>query len=495
MGKLSKELLLQYALHSNKVIRDAYKQRLCVELLKKGLVTIEEIPFDYTKGINPNDFFVLLTDTALNYCETSRIWDTYFEIAFQTKVDSIFVAYGIMKLCNSHVNSSVKKHGYHWLRELPVTNWEGRLIECLLGQEPFNHELAKIGLERCKKTSESLAIEYAVEYIPSYPVRLSLIKILAAKKQQKVSAFLLNYCLKKLIPELSDSENKEGAEFLPQALKLLAYIVNSMTSSEGITEENCTLISKLYVANKIDTDIYLKISAKLTMLADKKNNSYSCYLSDGLGKAARQSDVYLPRVEKIIRKLLTVLESKEQIRKILDSLSVIAWHYKRQEDFAETILPPLKKLFLSRIPVVQGASSALYRNLYFLWIEMDEEVFLKIAAQTSENQICELMRLIAAKYPHLWDKFFAKLEITQQMAVTAICHLINVYSDEKYAAVHEKASCKIKYLLKKFKFQKVYVDILSDELQTVEEFKSLEVKSTELSAQEVNDILALLNEE
>lgn len=82
---------MQYALHSNKVIRDAYKQRLCVELLKKGLVTIEEIPFDYTKGINPNDFFVLLTDTALNYCETSRIWDTYFEIAFQTKVDSILL--------------------------------------------------------------------------------------------------------------------------------------------------------------------------------------------------------------------------------------------------------------------------------------------------------------------------------------------------------------------------------------------------------------------
>lgn len=486
---------MQYALHSNKVIRDAYKQRLCVELLKKGLVTIEDIPFDYTKGINPNDFFVLLTDTALNYCETSRIWDTYFEIASQTKVDSIFVAYGIMKLCNSHVNSSVKKRGYQWLRELPVTNWEGRLIECLLGQEPFNHELAKIGLERCIKTSESLAIEYAVEYIPSYPIRLSLIKILAAKKQQKVSAFLLNYCLKKLIPELSDSENKEGAEFLPQALKLLAYIVNGLTSSEKISEENCTLFSNLYLANKVDTKTYLVWAVKLVKLADNLNNSYVCNLTDSLVKAAKQSPKYLPLIEKIIEKQLAVLGSDERKRQVLYSLSLIANAYMEKENFTGEILPPIKKLFLRHVTAVHGGSAVFYRNFFNLWIKMDKEVFLKIAVHAPEGEVCGLIRMIGTEYPELWDKFFAKIEISQQMAPTVICHLINVYSDEKYAAVHEKASSKIKYLLKKFKFQKAYVEILSDELQTVEEFKSLQVKSTELSAQEVNDILALLNEE
>lgn len=495
MGKLTKELLLQYALHSNKEIKKAYQLRLCEELLKKGLVTIEDIPFDFTKGINPNDFFVLLTNQALNYCETSQVWDTYFEIVSKTKVAQIFVAYGMIKLCNSHINSSVKERGYQWLRELPETNWEGRLIECLFGDDPFNHKLAKIGLERCKKTSESFAMEYGVEYIPSYPVRLSLIKILAAKKQQKVSAFLLTYCLKKLNPELSDSENKKGAEFLPKALNLLAYIANSMTSSEGITEENCCLLSKLYISGKIDTDTYLKISAKLTMLADKKNNSYAYYLSDGLGKAARESVEYLPLVEKIMRKQLAVLENKEQIRKILDSLSVIAWHYKGREDFVTEILPPLKKLFLSRVSVVQGASSALYRHLYYSWAEMDKEVFLKIAAHALENEACELMRFVAAQYPQLWDKFFAKLKFSEQMASTIIYHLINIYSDEKCAAVHEKASSEIKSLLKKFKFSEFLVETLSDKLQTVEEFKSLQVRSSELSAQEVNDILNLLNQE
>ena len=81
------------------------------------------------------------------------------------------------------------------------------------------------------------------------------------------------------------------------------------------------------------------------------------------------------------------------------------------------------------------------------------------------------------------------------MASTIIYHLINIYSDEKCAAVHEKASSEIKSLLKKFKFSEFLVETLSDKLQTVEEFKSLQVRSSELSAQEVNDILNLLNQE
>lgn len=86
------------------------------------MVSIDDIPFGFAKGINPADFFILLTETALTYDETSVIWENYFEIVSKTNVAPVFVAYGIIKLCKSRVSSSVKERGYQWLRELPETN-------------------------------------------------------------------------------------------------------------------------------------------------------------------------------------------------------------------------------------------------------------------------------------------------------------------------------------------------------------------------------------
>lgn len=494
MGKLTKNLLLQYASHSDKEIQKAYRLRFCEELLKKGLVSIDDIPLGFARGIDPSEFFILLTDSALTYDETSAIWENYFEIVSKTNVAQIFVAYGIIKLCNSRVNSSVKERGYQWLRELPEINWEGLLLECLLDDESFNHKLAKIGLDRIKKTPESLNMEYMVEYIPSYPVRFRLIKILSAKKQQNVSAFLLSYCLKNLIPQLSASENGEGAKYLPQALNVLPLIINCMTSSEGITEENCNLLSNLYVADKIDMDTYLKISAKLAKLADKENNIYVQFLSDGLVKAAKQSPEALAQVERIMKKALAVIESNGPIRKILYSLSLIAWNYNSREDFEIKILPPLKKLVLSKIYAVQSGSGSFYHNFYLHWIKMDKEVFLEVAAQVPEDQVCELMRFIAAEQPQLWDKFLAKIKNKEQIIPTIICSLIEVCKDENCAAVREKAGCKIKDFLNNFKFSEPICKIISENLQTVDDLKYLQVRSIKLSAREVADILSLLNE-
>lgn len=451
MGKLTKKLLLQYASHSDEEIQKAYRRRFCEELLKKGLVSIDDIPFGFAKGINPADFFILLTKTALTYDETSVIWENYFEIVSKTNVAPVFVAYGIIKLCNSRVNDSVKERGYQWLRELPETNWEDHLVNYLFQESSFNHKLAEIGLERVKKTPESLNMEDMLEFIPSYPVRLKLIKILAAKKQQKVCVVLLNYCLEDLILKSFKSKNDECAKYLPQALKLLPLIINGMTSSEGLTETNCRWFSIFYTADNIDIDTYLKISDKLAKLADKENNNDINSLLEGLKKAAKQSPEALLRVENITKKALAVSKKKTLIFDVLC-------------------------------------------NLYLHWIKIDEDIFLKIAAQVPEDLVYELMRIIAVEHPQLWDKFFAKLKDQERMIPTIICSLIKIYEDENCAAVREKAGCKIEDLLNKFKFDKITCKIISQNLQTIEGLKNLQVRSTKLSVQEVADILSLLNE-
>lgn len=483
---------MQYALHSNAEIKKAYQKRLCEELLKKGLVSIDDITLDFKKELKPNDFYALLTDTALTYCETSQIWETYFKIISSEKVYPLSAAYNVIELCRSDVTEEIKQRGYQWLRNFPAAQSENSLISSLLVDDSENSELIKIAFEKSQRLPDGYNIMYCVEEIGFYPALLDFIEILAAKKQHSVNIYLIRFCLKKLFHTLADSEYPERKSLFPKAYQIFTSLVNGLSSSEDISPEITGDIYNLYATDKIDTKTYLALSTKFVLLADKDNNRHMSSLNNGLPKAAKETVENLPVIEKIIEKQLDVTDEKEILRDLLLKLSQIAHLYREKENFTTEILPPLRSLFLKKVALLENAHKVVYQCCRNAWAKMDISVFLKIACYAPEGEICNLLRFTGKEYPHLWKKVFNKIRFDELRAVTVIFHLIEFYDKDEFASLRHVIESNIKKLLMTYSFSEVHADILTKKLQTVKALSDLQVQSKELSSKEVNEILALL---
>ncbi len=492
MGKLTKELLLQYALSSNAEIRKAYQKRLCEELLKKGLVSIDDIDLDFKKGLKPDDFYALLTDTVLTYCETSQIWETYFKIISSEKVYPLSAAYGVIELCRSEVTDEIKQRCYQWLRNFPAGQSESNLISSLLVDDSQNGELIKIAFEKSQRLSDGYNIMYYVDDIEPYPALLDFIEILAAKKQHSVNIYLIRFCLKRLFHALADSEYPDRKSLIPKAYQIFISLVDGLSSSEDISSEMTGDIYNLYATDRIDTKTYLALSTKFTLLADKDNNRHLSSLNNGLPKAAKETVENLPVIEKIIEKQLALMNEKEILRDLLLKLSQIAHLYREKENFTTEILPPLRRLFLKKAALLENASKPVYQCCRNAWAKMDISVFLKIARYAPEGEICDLLLFTGKGYPHLWKKVFNKIRLDELKAVTVIFHLIGFYDKDEFASLRHTIEGNIKKLLTTYSFSEVHANILTEKLQTVKALRHLQVQSRGLSSEEVNEILALL---
>ena len=497
MEHLTKELLLQNARHPDQRVKKAYMQRLFKELLIKRMVLIEDIDFSLFTPLDMVSFFYGLTEKVLEYDDTSSVWNTYFEIISKAPVSRLYPASQVLNICQSDVCDELKEQAYKWLRNLSCLKYDEEKLICnLLTCKPFNEEFGKIALERFKYLQQSSSVFYSIRDLSDEQteLKLNLFEKLLKRSDERFHNKISEYLLKKEIPRLYAKKGVPFKEYLNRAISLLVLSVERLKdvgNKGGILSAG---IYDIYRNKIIDTDLFLYLYSQLINSFDEdKNNSYQVEISQNLVKVSKGASDKIDVIVDIYEQILNNLTDNMLLHQIMHNLTIIVHNYQKLPDAKNNIVQRIADLFLSKVSVFKESKTCIYFVCLKMWDKIDEDVYFQTAINAPVFDVADVIQDIVYHHHDLRDNFFQSLILSEENVfyiLNKLIHIVNVGSKE-----HSDFACKqLEAFIEKYNFSEKEVEILNETLSDFEKLKHLQVKIPYLEEDEINKLLALLEE-
>lgn len=488
--KLTKELLLQYAQHSNRDVREAYQNRIYAELLKgdKGLVTIDDIVFG--ENFSKYTFYTKLTKKAqATLGVMSKSWEIYFKVISHYKQDCNFVAWDVIGLIET-LPFRLKKLCYNWLEQQPQETFSGLVVGELL-KYPLDYKLYEIAL----KHYPHLKGEYydIAHYLKEYPI-------------DKVN-YLLN--IVEALPNIEKSRNAEdfselllsNLHILPENKKLarkriedILLKIFSNSQNDACNNVTSNLLRMSCREKKINTNCYLSLIGLSMNYIKMRNQPFLEEQLQDLYKSTQNNNKSFAPVYGILSKAMS-LPNGGGLETDMANLSQIFQINKENKTFLKNFLPKYKKLYLQHISMVDDASPVTFYRLFNFWSEMDKNVLIETIRHAPSRCYESILGYIRSKTPELWSEAFDTLDLQKFSNYALATNLITQLNDETYAHLADVTLESIKKILDYYNdFDYEEATILSKRLKSNPLTASLTVKCRELSVQQVKSLLKIIKE-
>lgn len=488
--KLTKELLLQYAQHSNRDVREAYQDRIYAELLKgdKGLVTIDDIAFG--ENFSKYTFYKKLTQKAqATLGLMSKSWEIYFKLISHYKQDCNFVAWDVIGLIKT-LPFRLKKLCYNWLEQQPLEAFSGLVVGELL-EYPLDYKLYEIALKHCPY----LKGEYydIANYLKEYPIDkinylLNIVEALPNMEESRSAEDFSELLLSNLhiLPENKKLAKKRIEDIL---LKIFSNSQNGACSN--VVSE---LLRTACREKKINTNCCLSLIGLSMNYIKMRNQPFLEEQLQDLYKLTQNNNKSFASVYAILAKAMSLSNgSGSEIE--MANLSQIFQVNKKNKTFLKNFLPKYKKLYLQHISMVDDASPVTFYRLFSFWSEMDKKVLIETIRHAPSRCYESILGHIRSKTPEFWSEAFDILDLQKFSNYALATNLITQLNNEVYAHLADVTLESLKKILDYYNdFDYETATILSKRLKSNPLTASLTVKCKDLTVQQVKSLLKIIKE-
>lgn len=495
MGKLTKELLLQYANHSSSVVREAYYKRIAEEVLKEdGIIRFADIRFDeHDKALDVTVFYTNLYNCVVEKNADPKSIRRFCQIADQDKCYQGNAAYRLFDLVSYLNGTSLELNNFlnAYMPKVAPSYYDSSLICSLLAmpQIPGFISLAK-------KRAEYLSAYYpevidALEELPAEYLddALDIVEILLPINDSAQSRSLLSY-LGRILKKQGLDFQQEKTQRKKRFFKVMLEAVLSL--DYGNSKEIETINSELFAFHR---DALLSDNVMADILEYEFNKMV-------LGQERYISEA-LNRLMLLIGKDIMVAV---RFSKILSNLMPKCRHTRTEILFTviRIIYALTNKQFTAHYV---GCYDLLYRQNLAAFNQFTRHqaiVTANIAIELENRELLlhlvgeapfyeAILEKIAEKKPDWWLPAFESLHLLRIDDKEFFTGVL-IYLSDKFPALRKDIGSALEKTLDIFRFSERQATEIQKMLDNRPILSFLQVKGENISVEEVSEILALLEE-